>query len=178
MHTPPEPAPSVRQLHTPTAVDIEQLADVLIDCVDGGASVNFMAPFARDGALDYWRRIGDETSRGERALLVAEVEGRIVGTVHLALAMPENQPHRADLCKLLVHRMARRRGIAQALMRAADGLAREQGRTLLVLDTADSTAARLYARLGWIECGTIPGFALMPDGSPCPTTLFYRQLPA
>jgi GNAT superfamily N-acetyltransferase len=173
-----DPARTVRRLHAPNAGDIEQLADVLVDCVEGGASVNFMTPIARVRAQAYWQRTAEETTRGERALLVAEVEGRIVGTVHLALAMPDNQPHRADLCKLLVHRSARRHGIAEALMRAAEDLAREFGRRTLVLDTADPTAARLYARLGWIECGTIPDFALMPDGRPCPTMLFYRQLPS
>jgi ribosomal protein S18 acetylase RimI-like enzyme len=166
----------VRRLDAPTPTEIEQLAEVLADCVDGGASVSFLAPLARDRAIAFWQRIADETSRGERALLAAELHGRIVGTVHLVLALPENQPHRADLSKLLVHRDARRRGVAEALMREAERLARDCGRSLLVLDTANDTAARLYARLGWIECGTVPDFALTPDGRLCGTTIFYRRL--
>ncbi|HEX4510282.1 MAG TPA: GNAT family N-acetyltransferase [Burkholderiaceae bacterium] len=171
------PAPRIRRLNTPSDSEVEQLADVLVDCVEGGASVSFMLPIAREHALAFWRRVGAETARDERALLVAEIEGRIVGTVHLVLALPENQPHRADLSKLLVHRAARRRGVAEALMRAADDLARDCGRRTLVLDTASDTAARLYGRLGWIECGTVPDFALLPDGRPCATTFFYRHLP-
>jgi ribosomal protein S18 acetylase RimI-like enzyme len=107
---------------------------------------------------------------------VAEDAEGVVGTVQLVLDLPENQPHRADLSKLLVHRRARRRGVAESLMRAAEGLARDCGRSLLVLDTASDTAARLYARLGWVECGTVPRYALLPDGAPCATTFFYRAL--
>jgi GNAT superfamily N-acetyltransferase len=150
---------------------------VLVDCVDGGASVSFMAPLARERAEAFWHRIGDETSRGERALLLAEIDGRIVGTVHLVLALPENQPHRADLSKLLVHRDARRHGVGEALMRAAEATARDCGRHVLVLDTASAAAARLYARLGWIECGSVPDYALTPDGRLCATTFFHRRLP-
>jgi ribosomal protein S18 acetylase RimI-like enzyme len=172
-----EPGVTVRRLHALQPVQVEQLADVLIDCVEAGASVSFMAPLARERALEFWRRVGEETARGERALLVAEAGRRIIGTVHLVLALPENQPHRADLSKLLVHRDARRQGVAEALMRAAESLARDCGRRVLVLDTASDAAARLYARLGWIECGTVPDYALLPGGVPCATTFFYRHLP-
>ena len=101
----------------------------------------------------------------------------IVGTVQLLLAQPENQPHRADLAKMIVHRRARRRGIGAALMMAAEEVARECGKTLLVLDTwTGSDAERLYARLGWIRVGEIPGYALMARGGLRGTTVYYREL--
>ncbi len=158
---------------------VEALADVLIDCVEGGASVSFMAPLARDRAVAFWRSELDSAARGERIVLVAEdpTAGRIVGTVQVVLAMPENQPHRAEVAKMLVRRDARRRGLGAELMRAAEAAARAAGRTLLVLDTATGgDAERLYARLGWRRCGLIPDYALLPHGGLCATTLFYREL--
>jgi GNAT superfamily N-acetyltransferase len=158
---------------------VEGLADVLIDCVAGGASVSFMAPLARDKAVAFWRSALDSASRGERVVLVAEDphSGRVVGTVQVVLAVPDNQPHRAEVAKMLVHRDARRRGLGVELMRAAEAEARAAGRTLLVLDTATgSDAERLYARLGWQRCGVIPGYALLPHGGLCDTTVFYREL--
>jgi GNAT superfamily N-acetyltransferase len=159
--------------------DVEGLTDVLIDCVEGGASVSFMAPLPRDRALAFWRGVLDGAGRGERVVLVAEDgnTGRVIGTVQVILDMPDNQPHRADVAKMLVHRDARRRGLGAALMRAAEAAARSAGRTLLVLDTATGgDAERLYARLGWQRCGVIPGYALLPRGGLCNTTLFYREL--
>lgn len=153
------------------------LADVLLSCVEGGASVGFMLPLTRDRAVSFWRRVADGVGRGERALLIAEDELGVCGTVQLVLDMPDNQPHRADLVKMLVHRRARRRGIGEALMRAAEDTARERARTLLVLDAVTGgDAARLYERLGWVRVGPIPNYALMPDGAPCGTTYFYRDL--
>jgi len=172
----PLPAATIRRLQALAEPLLGQLADVLVDCVEGGASVSFMQPMTRAKALAFWRRVAEGTARGERALLVAEDAEGIVGTVQLVLDLPENQPHRADLSKLLVHRRGRRRGVAEALMREAEALARDCGRSLLVLDTASETAARLYARLGWIECGSVPRYALLPDGAPCATTFFYRDL--
>jgi GNAT superfamily N-acetyltransferase len=157
---------------------VEGLADVLIDCVDGGASVSFMNPLPRAKALEFWRRVADGVAQGERALLVAEDGGGVIGTVQLILHQPENQPHRADLSKMLVHRRARRRGVGAALLRAAEAAARECGKSLLVLDTASDDAERLYARLGWQRCGVIPGYALLPRGGLCDTTFFYRILAA
>ena len=123
---------------------------MLVDCVDGGASVSFMHPLSRAHAEAFWRRVADGARAGERALLVAEDAQGIVGTVQLVLDQPENQPHRADLAKMLVHRRARRQGLGAALMRAAEQTARECGKTLLVLDAVTGgDAARLYARLGW-----------------------------
>jgi GNAT superfamily N-acetyltransferase len=166
----------IRRLDGVDARALDGLADVLIDCVDGGASVGFMHPIARETALAFWQGVADDVARGERALLVAEDALGIVGTVQLVYALPENQPHRADLSKMLVHRRARRHGIGAALLRAAEDVARERGTTLLVLDTASDGAERLYARQGWQRVGVVPGFALLPDGAPCPTTFFYREL--
>jgi ribosomal protein S18 acetylase RimI-like enzyme len=113
---------------------------------------------------------------GERALLVAEDARGLCGTVQLIFDLPENQPHRADLAKLLVQRRARRPGLGAALMRAAEAAARECGKTLLVLDTASGEAERLYERLGWVRVGVIPGYALLPHGGLCGTTVYYRNL--
>jgi GNAT superfamily N-acetyltransferase len=157
--------------------DIEQLADVLIDCVAGGASVNFMLPFARDKAVGFWQRLAADVAGGARMLLVARDASGIVGTVQVVPAQPDNQPHRADIAKMLVHRRARRRGVGSALMRAAENAAREAGKTLLVLDTATGgDAERLYARLGWTLVGVIPDYALWPQGGLCSTSLYYRKL--
>ncbi len=156
---------------------LDDLADVLIDCVHGGASVSFMAPLDRGRALAFWRGVAAGVEAGDRVLVVARDGEGIVGTVQLVVGQPENQPHRVDIAKMLVHRRGRRRGIAAALMRAAEAEARRRGKTLLVLDTvSDSDAARLYARLGWQRVGVIPGYALMPDGTPCDTTYYYRRL--
>src|SRR5262249_13878764 len=150
---------------------------LLMDCVEGDASVSFMHPLTRDRAVDFWRRVAQGVSTGERALLVAEDSHGICGTVQLVLEQPENQPHRADLAKMLVHRRARRLGLGAALMRAAEATARECGKTLLVLDAVtDGDAARLYERLGWVRVGDIPGYALMPRGGLCGTTYYYREL--
>jgi GNAT superfamily N-acetyltransferase len=167
---------AVRRLHAVGEQEIGGLADVLVDCVEGGASISFMHPFPREKAVAFWRGVGDAVARGERALLVAEDADGIVGTVQLVLDLPENQPHRADLSKMIVHRRARRRGVGAALLRAAEETARDCGRSLLVLDTASGDAERLYARQGWVRVGVVPDFALLPDGAPCDTTFFYRRL--
>jgi GNAT superfamily N-acetyltransferase len=170
------PASAVRRLHALDDAQIDELADVLIDCVEGGASVSFMHPLARERAVAFWRRVAHGVATGERALLVAEDAGGVCGTVQLVLDQPENQPHRAELSKMLVHRRARRRGLGAALMRAAEATALECGKTLLVLDTASADAERLYERQGWVRVGVIPDFALLPHGGLCATTLYYRNL--
>jgi GNAT superfamily N-acetyltransferase len=169
-------AHAVRRLDAVTDDQLQSLAGLLIDCVEGGASVSFMHPLPLARALAFWRGVADSAARGERALLVAEDAAGIVGTVQVILDQPENQPHRADVAKMLVHRRARRQGLGEALMQAAEQVARESGKTLLVLDTASDDAERLYARLGWQRCGVIPGYALFPNGEPCDTTYFYRVL--
>lgn len=157
---------------------VQELAAVLHDCVEGGASVSFMAPLAPATADAFWRQVADGVAAGDRILLVAEdAAGTIVGTVQVLFAWPENQPHRGDVAKMLVRRAARRQGLGGRLMRAAERAAREAGRTLLVLDTVTgSPAERLYARLGWTRVGVIPDYALWPDGRPCDTTVFYKAL--
>lgn len=167
----------IRRLEILGDREIEGLSDVLIDCVEGGASVNFMLPMTRSKAEAYWRSMSQSVARGERVVLAAEDgAGIIVGTVQVVWAQPENQPHRGDLSKLLVHRRARRRGVGAALLVAAESCSLDAGRTLLVLDTADDSAERLYVRQGWQRCGEIPNYALFPDGRPCATTFFFKAL--
>jgi GNAT superfamily N-acetyltransferase len=163
-------------VHKLDDAEIDGLADVLVDCVEGGASVSFMHPLTRERAAAFWRRVADGVAAGERALVIADDAQGVCGTVQLVLEQPENQPHRAELVKMLVHRRARRRGLGAALMRAAEAAARECGKTLLVLDTASDDAERLYARMGWVRVGEIPGYALLPRGGLCKTTVFYREL--
>jgi GNAT superfamily N-acetyltransferase len=150
---------------------------VLLDCVEGGASVGFMQPLTRAKAEAFWRRVADDVAAGARILLVAEDAQGVIGTVQLVVVQPDNQPHRADLAKMLVHRRARSRGVGAALIRAAEAAARDAGKTLLVLDTVTgSDAARLYQRLGWVLVGVIPDYAMMPDGKLCSTSVHYRKL--
>jgi len=167
----------VRRLHHVGETEIDALTDVLIDCVEGGASVSFMQPLTRERARAFWRRVADDVTAGKRALMVAEDGRGLCGTVQLIFDLPDNQPHRADLAKMLVHRRARRQGLGAALMQAAEATARECGKTLLVLDAVtNGDAARLYERLGWVRVGDIPGYALYPQGGLCSTTYYYRNL--
>ena len=154
-----------------------ELADVLLDCVEGGASVSFMHPLPRERALAFWRGVAEDVARGEKALVVAEDgAGVIVGTAQICLAQPPNQPHRGDLAKMLVHRRARRLGAGAALLAAAEAAAREAGKTLLVLDTASPDASRLYERGGWQRVGDIPDYALLPHGGLCATTYYFKRV--
>ncbi|MGB9332141.1 MAG: GNAT family N-acetyltransferase [Steroidobacteraceae bacterium] len=156
---------------------ISGLAAVLSECVQAGASVSFMLPMSREKAADYWRSVAGAVERGE-CLVFAAVAGlgEIVGTVTLALKQPENQPHRADVAKMLVHPRGRRQGVGALLLAAAEEAALAAGKTLLVLDTASEEAARLYTRAGWQHVGVIPDYALWPGGGLCPTTVFYKRL--
>lgn len=168
---------TVRRLTQLTSREFGGLCDVLIDCVAGGASVSFMHPMTLSKAADFWRGVAASMAKGERALVVAEDEnGAIIGTAQAIWAQPENQPHRADVAKMLVHRRARRLGVGAAVLEAAEAAARDAGRTLLVLDTASDDAERLYERRGWQRVGTIPDFALMPDGALCDTVVYYKRL--
>jgi len=168
----------VRRLPTLGAREIQGLSDVLIDCVEGGASVSFMLPISRATAEAFWHGVAASMKRGERVLLAAEEPtGKIVGTVQVVWAAAENQPHRGDVAKMLVHRAARRRGVGAALLEAAERSALDAGKSLLVLDTVTAgDGERLYARQGWQQCGVIPHYALWPDGSPCSTTIFFKSL--
>ena len=156
---------------------LDALAGVLADCVAGGASVSYMAPFSHEQARSVFEAVAAEVEQGRRLLLAAFADGDLVGTVQVILALPPNQPHRGEIAKLLVHRSARRRGIARLLMERAEAEARAEGKTLLVLDTVTGDAAeRLYERLGWNRVGVIPGYALYPDGRPCDTTIFWKTV--
>jgi len=167
----------IRELQALDEAQIAQLADVLLNCVEGGASVGFMLPLTPERAVAFWRKVANGIQAGERVILVAEDFAGICGTVQLVLDLPENQPHRADLVKMLVHGRARRKGLGAALMRAAEVAARERGRTLLVLDAVtNGDAARLYETLGWKRVGDVPDFALYPQGGKCSTTYYYRDL--
>ena len=168
----------IRSVQTLGESEIRGLSEVLIDCVEGGASVSFMLPLSREKAERYWRDTASSLARGERKVLIAEDEVRtIVGTVQVLLEQPENQPHRGDVAKMLVHRRARNQGVGAMLLAAAERSALEAGKTLLVLDTVtDSDGYRLYSRHGWQRCGEIPNYALWPDGRLCPTTVFYKEL--
>jgi GNAT superfamily N-acetyltransferase len=167
---------AVRRIDDMQQRDLDGLCDVLIDCVEGGASVSFMYPMTRAKAESFWRGVGASVARGERVLVVAEDARGIMGTAQAIWATPENQPHRADISKMLVHRRARRGGVGAAVLAAAEHAAREAGRTLLVLDTASAEAERLYERGGWQRVGTIPRYALLPDGPFCQTVVFYKNL--
>jgi GNAT superfamily N-acetyltransferase len=157
--------------------ELDRLAAVLQDCVEGGASVSYMSPFSREDARDAFAFFATEAEHGRRVILAAFADGDLVGTVQVVLALPPNQPHRGEIVKLLVSRLARRRGIARLLMERAEQEARAEGKTLLVLDTVTGDdAERLYTRLGWTRVGVIPGYALYPDGRPCSTTVFFKAL--
>jgi GNAT superfamily N-acetyltransferase len=168
----------VRVLRTIGAREIEALSDVLIDCVEGGASVSFMLPMSRAKAQAYWQSTAASMARGERIVLAAEDAAETtVGSVQVILQQPENQPHRGELAKMLVHRRARRQGVGAALLATAERSAVGAGKTLLVLDTVSgSDGERLYVRHGWQLCGQIPRYALWPDGTPCATTIFFKFL--
>jgi len=167
----------VHSLRTLGDREIQGLSDVLIDCVEGGASVSFMLPMTRLKAEAYWKSLAEGISRGERDVLVAEDAAGIVGTVQVVFSQPENQPHRGDVAKMLVHRRGRRQGVGAALLAAAEKSALAAGKTLLVLDTVTgSDGYRLYSRHGWQRVGEIPNYALWPDGRLCPTTVFYKAL--
>jgi GNAT superfamily N-acetyltransferase len=168
-------AVQVERLPQPGDAHCRGLARVLIECVEAGASVGFMSPLGQDQALAYWRRIAREAAAGERALFVAQHAGEILGTVQLVLAQPDNQPHRADLAKMLVRPDCRRLGIGERLLRAAMAAAPGLGRHVLVLDTASIEAERLYERNGWQVVGEVPEFALLPHGGYCRTRFYFHR---
>jgi GNAT superfamily N-acetyltransferase len=156
---------------------LDELADVLVDCVEGGASVNFMSPFSQGQALAFFRKVAGSVASGDTVLLAARRDGQIVGTVQLGLDTPPNQPHRADIKKMLVHRSARGRGIGAALMAEVEEEARRRGRWLLVLDTVPGeNGHRLYLRAGWTQTGLVPDYALYPDGRLCDTAIMWKRL--
>ena len=168
----------MKRLDAATARDaVGELAAVLVDAVEGGDSVSFMAGFGIADARAFYESLLPELEGGTRVLLAAYVDGGVVGTVQLVHAWPPNSRHRADVAKLLVHRRARGRGVGRALMERLEEEARADGKTLLILDTVSERAAdRLYERLGWTRLGTVPDYARDPDGSFCDATFFYKHL--
>jgi len=162
---------------TEVHAQLDGLAAVLVDCVEGGASVGYMAPYSHEEARRVYEAYAEDVEHGRRLLLAAFADGELVGTVQVVFAPHPNQPHRADIARMLVHRSARRRGIAQMLMEHAEREALAEGKTLLMLDTVTGDSAeRLYERLGWTRVGVIPGYALYPDARPCDTTVFWKAL--
>lgn len=156
---------------------LDDLCEVLSDCVNDGASVSFMLPYGLEDARPYWNEVAEAAGRGDTLLVVAIVEGRVVGTVQVGIKQAPNQPHRADVKKLLVHRSARGLGLSRLLMDAAEAEAVKCGKTLLVLDTATgSPAEAIYPRFGWTRVGVVPDYALYPDGRFCGTTFFYKRI--
>ena len=169
--------PRIRQLEAIGPNELSGLCDVLIDCVEGGASVNFMWPMTRAKAERYWEAVAASLSRGERAVVVAEDDrGRIMGTAQAVWADAENQPHRADISKMLVSRNARRHGVGALVLAAAERAAFAAGRTLLVLDTASPEAERMYERGGWQRVGVVPDYAMWPQGGFCDTVFFWKRI--
>jgi ribosomal protein S18 acetylase RimI-like enzyme len=169
---------TIEQLHSINDdATLAQLADTLIETVAGGGSISFMHPVSQGEALAFWKKIANGVAAKERILLVARDEqGGIVGTVQSVLDQPENQPHRADIAKMMVHPRARRRGIAEALMLEIERRSFAAGKTVLVLDTETGEAAsHLYTKLGWQLAGHIPDYALKPHGGLCSTTYFYKR---
>jgi GNAT superfamily N-acetyltransferase len=168
----------VEALDAAAAASAERrLAEILVACVDAGASVSFLPPLSLDAARGFWRKVSGDVAMGNRLLLVAWVDGRMAGTVQLDLATPPNQRHRAELAKLMVHPEFRREGIGRALMQRVEQAARGIGRSLLTLDTrADDAGEALYRELGWLEAGRIPNYAADAEGRLHDTVFFYRTV--
>jgi GNAT superfamily N-acetyltransferase len=173
--------PEIISLDAPVAEPaLDQLADVLVDCVEGGASVSFMSPFSHAEAFGFFRKVAGSVASGDTVLLAARQDGRIVGTVQLGLDTPPNQPHRADIKKLLVHRSARGHGVGAALMAQVEEEARRRGRWLLVLSalravptTTNNGNSPAYVQRGGhaslcppLPLTTVSAFPLVPLPSP------------
>ena len=166
----------IERVVDPSANLLDDLSSLLTDAVESGAGVSFMRDLSFDRAREWWSKVFAESS-SKAVILAARDERGVVGTVQLQPSWAPNQPHRADVAKLIVHRRARGKGVARALMRELERYAREEGFTLLLLDTCkDSVAERLYSSTGWTRVGVVPNFALNPDGSLCDTVFFYKQL--
>lgn len=169
---------TIRQLDATQARSaLADLCAILSDCVEGGASVGFMSPYPVDTAMPFWLGVVDAVGEGATLLLVAELDGRIVGTVQVGLRQTPNQPHRGDIKKMLVHSDARGLGLSRLLMDAAELEAARHGKTLLVLDTATGEPSEMiYQRFGWQVAGVVPDYALFPDGRFCDTTIMYKRI--
>jgi GNAT superfamily N-acetyltransferase len=156
---------------------IEEFSSILVDCVEGGAGVSFMPPFGKADAAAFWLSVADDCEAGKRIVIAALMDSVAVGTVQIVPVQIPNQPHRAEVAKLLVHRRARRLGIARALMTRAEAEARAVKRSLLTFDTTTGDAAeQLYLSLGYVRAGIIPNYAYMPDGRLIDTSVFYKLI--
>jgi ribosomal protein S18 acetylase RimI-like enzyme len=156
---------------------VDQLAGLLVETVASGGSVSFMHPLDPDIARGFWSDTLAAADAGGRIVLTARAAGGLVGTVTLLLAMPQNQPHRAEIAKLMTSLAARGRGVARALVREAERRAASCGRTLITLDTAaEEGAGGFYERLGYERAGAIPGYAQKPHGGLCATLIYFKRL--
>lgn len=169
---------ALRPLPAPEAeARLPELAAILVDAVEHGASVNFLAGLSMEQAAGFWRGQLPGLADGSRLLFVAEAAGRLAGTVVLTLAHQPNAPHRAEIGKMLVHSALRRQGLGQRLLRMAEDAALAAGRTLLLLDTETGSAGELlYRRCGWAEVGRVPDHSLTPDGRLADATIFCKRL--
>jgi GNAT superfamily N-acetyltransferase len=176
--TPVQPAVEVGALDVDAyRAAIPALAELIVDAVAGGAGVNFLHGVTLDEAAAWWRAREADVESGRTTPFVAVDGGRLVGSVLLIRSVNPNSPHRAEIAKVLVLRSHRRRGLASALMRAAEDRARADGRWMLILDTVTGSAAdALYRALGWRETGVVPDYALLPDGRPWAATFFWKDL--
>ena len=155
----------------------EDLSALLIDAVEGGASLGFLKPLEIERAQAYWEKVAHAVEAGDKALLVAEIEGAILGTVQVVLDMPQNQPHRGEISKMIVHTKVRQLGLGMRLLEAAEDRARLAGKSLLVLDTQTGSAAEhLYRKAGYSPLPPLPDYALTPDGDLAPTTIFWKRI--
>lgn len=155
----------------------DDLAHIMVDCVAKGASLGFLKPLDPADALAFWQAVAHEVDEGITICLAAVFDDAVVGSVQIRLVLKPNQPHRAEIAKLMVSPDMRRRGIGTMLMAFAEAEARAAGRTLLVLDALKGTPAEaLYHALGYRPAGTIPNYALFPDGEMGDTTIFYKEV--
>jgi GNAT superfamily N-acetyltransferase len=158
---------------------LHELTDLLVDAVEHGASVNFLAGVPHATAASFWQDQLPGIAQGSKLVLIAERAGRIIGTVMVMFAPQPNAPHRAEVGKMLVHSSLRRQGLGRRLLLAAEQAAAAAGRTLLLLDTETGSAGdRLYRACGWQEIGTVPQHAYRPNGALADTTIFYKKLGA
>lgn len=176
MRTTSKRSDAITRLRSLDETAIEQLAHMTIAIVADGASIGFMNPLDAAKARSFWVAVAADVHAGRRLLVVAHDELGICGTCQIVLAQPDNQPHRGDLAKMMVHPRARNRGLGGALLAAAEAEAKAAGKTLLVLDTASDAAMRVYERGGWTKVGVVPDYALLPDGGLCPTVFYFKVL--
>jgi ribosomal protein S18 acetylase RimI-like enzyme len=170
--------PRIQPLTASPSINVA-LSEILIETVANGGSVSFMHPLSQQAASDFWQASLASAGRGERIVLGAFENDHLIGTVTLLLDLPPNQPHRAEIAKMMTRISHRNRGVATALMGTAEAMAIDRGRTLLVLDTAlEDGASWLYERMGFTLAGIIPDYALKPHGGLTGTMIYWKRLAA